>query len=490
MVVKNFFHKYILLPIQVKAGIWFVFCNILVKAISFITVPIFTRLIPTSEYGNLTVYLSSTEIILILTSWDISYGAYQKGLYKYDDVSFFTKVVQLSCTVWTIFLFILLRLLYPVLGDWLSIPSKLYPYLFIYLITQPAYRNWMALKQKNYEYKNVVIVSILYSLTISIIPMFAVYFVERSADVKYITQMAASSAIFFTFFVKNANIKCLLKEKQNVKEQLSFIVLFQFPCLIHSLSLVILSQADRIMIKRFIGSSEAALYGVAYSVSFVLIVIQNGLNSAMTPWRYELMQKKDYNQLNKISCTLLLVIGTGVCVFMLIAPELMKVIFTAEYYDAINCIPPMAISIYFIALYSIFVGIEGYFENTKSIMYIAIGCSFINILMNYFGIKVFGYKACAYTTMSTYLLFCILHYFSMKKICSKYITVNIFNIKEIILYSMLFFIFSMAMILLYKMQIIRYCLFFILLLMGYIKRDKIKSMVNTIKKGESKNGTY
>lgn len=42
--------KYTDLPIQVKASMWFFVCAFLQKGISFITTPIFTRLLSTSEY--------------------------------------------------------------------------------------------------------------------------------------------------------------------------------------------------------------------------------------------------------------------------------------------------------------------------------------------------------------------------------------------------------------------------------------------------------
>lgn len=44
--------KYRSIPVQVKASLWFLICAFLQKGISFITTPIFTRLLSTSEYGQ------------------------------------------------------------------------------------------------------------------------------------------------------------------------------------------------------------------------------------------------------------------------------------------------------------------------------------------------------------------------------------------------------------------------------------------------------
>ena len=54
----NITSKYRSLSIQARAAFWFTICSFLQKGISFITVPIFTRLMSTEEYGTYTVYLS------------------------------------------------------------------------------------------------------------------------------------------------------------------------------------------------------------------------------------------------------------------------------------------------------------------------------------------------------------------------------------------------------------------------------------------------
>jgi O-antigen/teichoic acid export membrane protein len=67
-------------------------------------------------------------------------------------------------------------------------------------------------------------------------------------------------------------------------------------------------------------------------------------------------------------------------------------------------------------LYSIFVNVETYYENTKFIAVISSVIAVLNIVLNYFGIKMFGYTACAYTTLLCYILFAAGHFVAMKLI--------------------------------------------------------------------------
>lgn len=479
--IKELIVRYREIPVQVKSGLWLVLSNILVKGISFLTIPIFTHLMPAAEYGDLTVYLSSMEIVLILSGWDLAYGAYQKGLYKYQDTDFFTKTTQLFVTVSTIVLMVVLTVLYPWTGKWIAIPLELYPYLFLYLLTQPSYRNWMVQKQKKYEYKKVARISVLYTIVVTITTICAVEFLGATANIKFASQMLTSFFVFVFFYIRNINCTLLCRDRMRLHEQVRFIFLFQLPCVIHSLSLVVLSSADRIMIKNMVGSAEAAFYGVAYSFAFLMIVVQNALDQAMIPWRYELLEKKDYDALNRISCVLLIMMGAMVTVFILIAPELMKLFFSREYYEATGCIPPIAVSVYFIFLYSLFSSVEGYFEHTKWIMYVSVFCSVMNLIMNYFGIMWFGYRACAYTTLISYILFCIGHYFGMSWLCNRMIRKKIFNYRLIFFISALVFGIAMGSVLVYRIAAVRYFILLIIVAVGAVSREKIKDIAVEIR---------
>ena len=69
--IKKFYNN---MSIATKAALWFVFCNIMQKGISTITVPLFTRLLTTAEYGTYSLYISWFNILTIVTSLNLYYG--------------------------------------------------------------------------------------------------------------------------------------------------------------------------------------------------------------------------------------------------------------------------------------------------------------------------------------------------------------------------------------------------------------------------------
>lgn len=55
--LKRFREKYAQMSANVRSGLWYTICSFVQKGISFITVPIFTRLLTTEQYGVVSIYI-------------------------------------------------------------------------------------------------------------------------------------------------------------------------------------------------------------------------------------------------------------------------------------------------------------------------------------------------------------------------------------------------------------------------------------------------
>ena len=72
-------------PVTVKASIAYTVCNIIQKCLSFITVPLFTRLLTTDEYGQFSVYTAWQGIFAIFLTLNLPYGSFSKAMIAYED---------------------------------------------------------------------------------------------------------------------------------------------------------------------------------------------------------------------------------------------------------------------------------------------------------------------------------------------------------------------------------------------------------------------
>ena len=99
--------KYFSLSVETRAAFWFTVCNLLQKGITMITMPIFTRILTTQQYGVFTVYQSWYNLISIIVTLNLSGSLINNGMLKYEGRrdSFISSMQGLSSTV-TIFFFI------------------------------------------------------------------------------------------------------------------------------------------------------------------------------------------------------------------------------------------------------------------------------------------------------------------------------------------------------------------------------------------------
>lgn len=482
--IRKVLNKYNLLSLPTKSTLWFTICNLLVKGISFISIPLFTQIMPDDEYGILSLFMSYEQLFLIFATWEIQMGAYQKGLFKYkDNIKLFSISTQALINIITTVFFILVFSLNKIVVKITGMNTTLLVILFICLIVQPSYNCWLVRKRTSYEYKNAVIVTIIYSTLNVVLPYVALIMIDRTANVKFVYTMIATIMVSLIFYISNLNYSKLIKYWQCVKEQWLFLIRFEAPLVFHSLSYLVLSQADRIMIGKLVGNEQAAYYSVAYSIANIIGIVTTSINQSLLPWRYQMLQEGEYKKIKNNTNYLLIFVGMTLLIFVLVIPEIMRFLLKPSYYEAIWCIPPIAGSVYFMFLYTIFVNVESYYEQTKYIMYVSVFCGMLNVLLNYLCINKWGYISCAYTTLVSYIVFAFGHYYFMKKVIRNKFNVNLIVNKKTVLgisFAVIALIFFAT--LLYPYWIARYVIIVVFILLMIKKREVIIKFLQNMKK--------
>lgn len=98
----------------------------------------------------------------------------------------------------------------------------------------------------------------------------------------------------------------------------------------------------------------------------------------------------------------------------------------------------------------------------------------------FFSIKWFGYLAAGYTTLFSYMLFALLHYIFMKKICREHLNnIKPYNGTAILIFSVLSIALGLGCSLFYQHTFIRYVQLAIIFFVILLFRKKIS---NTVKK--------
>lgn len=481
--LNNLKKFYTSMSVATKAALWFVFCNIMQKGISTITVPLFTRLLTTAEYGTYSLYVSWFNILTIVTSLNLYYGVFNNALNRIQGRNERNKYVS-SMQGLTITLTLVLIVIYaPFQNFWSNLLglNKLVLWLMIAeLLVEPALQFWSARQRFEYRYKTMVSVTLLKSALNPILGLILVIVARddkalaRIVSVVTVEVVIAGSIMALQFFrgrvfYNKANWKYALK--------------FNIPLIPHYLSGTILNQGDRIMIQNMVGASEVGIYSVAYSIGMLVQLFTNAINNSMTPWMYENLNRKDYKNIRKNVDAILLFLGGVIITLCFFVPELVRIFGSKEYYSAIYVVPPVAASVYFIFLYNVFAIPQMYYEKQKFMSVASIAAAILNVVLNFIFIPIFGFFAAGYTTVASYIVYSIGHYLFSRKVCMEKIgSFQLFDSKGILLISLGVFGCSVAFVFLYRFSTIRYFLAVILFAVAMSQYKRILNVLRLIRK--------
>ena len=476
--MKKIILKYKSFPVQVKASFWFLICSFLQKGISMITTPIFTRLLSTAEYGEFNVFNSWYSIAFIFVSLSLSSGVYTQGLVKYDRQR---KIFSSSLQGLTLTLVVLWTVIYLVFKEFwnnlFSMSTTLMLAMLVMIWTSSAFGFWAAEQRVNYKYRALVVITLVVSIAK---PVLGILLVTHSDDkvTMRILGLVLVEVIGYTW----CGVVQIIRGKKFFSKQFWIYALsYNLPLIPHYLSQMILNNSDRIMINDMVGSDAAGIYSLAYSLAMIMTLFNNALGQTISPWMYQKIKEKKIGDIAPVAYLSIAVVIVVNMLLIAFAPEAVRIFAPKSYYEAIYCIPPVAMGVLFLYSYDLFAKFAFYYERTTMIMLASIGGAILNIVLNYIGIKMFGYIAAAYTTLICYIAFDIFHYVLMTKICKKYLDdVKPYNTKLLIGIAILFILMGFVLMSTYRLPIIRYSIILILGCIMIINRRIIKEKVNIL----------
>lgn len=460
---------------EVKASSAYVICSVLQKCLSFITLPLFTRLLTTNEYGISTVYTSTMAVVIIFTTLNLPYGSFSPAMMKFEkDREGYISSVNTICSLFTVAYFIVYFLFRDFWNGLLDLPTELMVLMGFEMLFNTAIQFWMGKARFEYRYKPFVAVTLLISIVGTACSIIAVLLLPNKGVVKVIAHGLVISIIGLVIMMSSL----VRGRKPFNKEYWKYALSFNIPLIPYYLSQIIFNQSDRLMINSMTGRSDAAMYGVAYSLAFILTFVLTAINNSYVPWMYRKIKDNEFQDNKKIS----LIIATIMAVLLLgiiaLAPEIILIMAGRQYTDAVWVVPPVAMSLLLLFYSQLFINVEFYFEEKYKLVGASILAAVVNIVLNYFGIKMFGFVAAGYTTFISYILFAECNYLAMRKVCRTHgIEAGIYDYRILLLLFVVFTMIGFMLTALYLFRIFRLVLIAVILFIGFIMRNKVILLV-------------
>ena len=190
--------------------------DIATKAIGFISIPIFTRLLTPEDYGIISVYNAYIGIMVVILSLN-SFSAVNRYCYeKKEDFNEFlgTSFIFIGL-IFSILTFIFL-LFYDKLSLLINLPKSLLIYLILMSLFNIVYSIYLQILYPQKKSKLIARISIIYGYSGFVLAAILTFILQEN---RYLGKIWASLVIGFIFF-----IYFLLKLMKDIKFSLSFVI--------------------------------------------------------------------------------------------------------------------------------------------------------------------------------------------------------------------------------------------------------------------------
>lgn len=447
------------IPIEVKSATVYTFSTLFSRGLAIITVPIFTRLMTTSQIGIVNLYNSWYSMISAIATLSLTSGGYVVALREYESNRDGYQSSVLSLTSLISLLLVGVYLVNPSLwSKLLGLPSGLIILMLIGFLFAPARDFWLARQRYEYKYKLsgfVMMGSALIASLLSILTVIKLSAVDENLVAEgrlysnYLIIYGVSAVIWFCTMLKGKTF--FNKEYWKLSLSLSL------PLVGYSVASQILTVSDRMMISQMVGNSAVGIYSTLYTVSSLSLLVWQAVHSSFVPYIFRNIEN-GVDGIKRVSSQLMTFYAAVAVLMTFLAPEIVRILATEEYYEAIYIMPPIAAGVFFTSFANLYSDIAVYYKKTKYVMYPAIIAAVSNLILNYIFVKIYGYMAAAYTTLFSYILFALFQGVWAKKICKEYgiESGTIYNDRYMIALAVITTLISLSGILFYDNTILRY----------------------------------
>lgn len=449
-----------------KASFCYLIGNLFNKGLAFLTIPIFTRLLSTTDYGIINTYSSWAGILSMIVGFAMhmsirnAFVDYKDGTESY--LSTIIKFTLLSSLGFMLILYVVVKIFK------INISLSLVFICLFHSVASSIIEDVSCYFMMKYNYIKRTILMILPNLIYVCVAIFLIsHILKKDLYLGKIIPEALTIIIFAIILSV-----CYTRKGFNTA-YIKHALKISLPLILHGAALNILSNSDRIMITWLADASQSGIYSIVYSFGMITYIITVSLDGIRIPWFMKKMNEKASKEINSVTLDYIRLITYIMCCLIMVSPELLKLLADKAYWEGIKLIPIIIVANFLFFAYNIYSNLEHYYKKSNQITALTILAAVLNLVLNYIFIPKFGYVAAAFTTAFSYFVIFILHSIYSKKLNSSVFSIKMFilPIIEIIIFCALFYLLTDRPIIRWTVAIIYFCI------VAFIQRDKIMTVL-------------
>ena len=396
----------------IKNSFLFAIGSIGSKAISFFMLPLYTRMLTTSDYGQLDILQTTISLLIPLVTFQVVEAVFRFSVDMRDKDSA-SKVLTNGIFLCLIGMLITV-LLFPIFNNFE--PFATYTTMFYLIMFLTIFHGIIKQFVRGLEkIKTFVAADLIY--TGSFVTFNIVFLVNLRMGLRgYFLSMVLAHLVAIIVLIIFGNVFKYLNLKSFNKKLLKTMLIYSIPLIPNGLMWWVMNVSDRYMLTYFLGFDATGIYSVSYKFPS-LITLMNSI--FFMAWQLSAMQeygKEGYDNFYKnifgvLSSFLLLITA----VVLLILKPLMSVFVADAFYESWKYVPLLLVGTVFQAFSSFFGTNYTASKKTKGAFTTSVYGAIVNIGINLLLIPIWGIQAAAFSTMLAYLTMWLLRLFDTKK---------------------------------------------------------------------------
>lgn len=420
----------------------YLIANVASRALSFISIPIFTRLLTPEDYGIYGVFGGTVMVLSSLynLNLDKSISRYYYDQRNLDDFKSYVG----TCFSLMFFTFLISSLVLFFFRDFFSKISGVgttlllftIPIVFVNVIISSFEQIYQPLKRS----KLVAQFSTAKIYLIFLITVPVVFLLNSERYYGMIWGQVIGGTIIALFLIKHLlpYVRICMK-----KEHIKYMFFYSIPLIPEALSGVILEQFGKLYIGNTMGMDSAGYYTFVVSISSLVAIIVYVSNQAWVPYYFEYMNAKDYVSHDKDIKRILIVTLVGALCISCFGKELALLLAKSTYTKFLYLLPILCIGYAFYQLFYVYYRHISFARKTVCMSLVVVASGVVNIICNSILIKYFNEVGAAVSFSISYftmfLLAWVVNHFIVKihstPIRTYLLPLSVFLIAEIILFQ-------------------------------------------------------
>ena len=457
--------------------------TVLPRMLSFLLVPLYTRVMPTGSYGEVTLIFTWFAIFNVFLAYGMEtafFRFFNKEPRKDQVIS--TSLISLVITT---SLFVLTAFIFSEpFAEILNVEYKYIKYLILILgldalaIIPFA---WLRANEKPIRYAVIKIFNVVINLGLNLfflllLPQLAISNPEGLLNLMYIEDFEISYIFISNLIASSVTLLLLIRIYFRQSWQFDIkiwrqMMRYGIPVMIAGIAYTINEVFDRVLLAELlpedIAKSELGKYSACYKLALFMTFFATAFRLGIEPFFFSHASSENPKKAYALILDYFVVMGSVILLVVVVFTDLLKYIIEQSYWEALPIVPIILLASFCLGIYhnlSVWYKVT---DRTRFGAYFSMVGAVITIVINFIFIPKIGYYASALATLGAYATMMLLSFFYGRR----YYRIP-YNMRKIVFYSLISILFSFLSFYVFNRDLLVGSLFLLVFLILVYRMEK------------------